>query len=197
MAAELLHADAECRERFAADTLETARLRLRMFRPDDLDALSGITRDPEVMRYIGPGEPLTRDETDLNMQSIIKAFRRRGFGRWAVVKKDAGALVGYCGLSLGHEDVGVELAYLFARTEWNKGLATEAASACMRYGFEHLGRDSIAALTRHENTRSRRVMERLGMRYQREGNYYGYNCVWYSIKRDEWRADDSMYLVGR
>lgn len=197
MAAELLHtADEQCRHA-NPDGLETARLRLRMFRPDDLDELSAITRDPEVMRYIGPGDPLTHDETEFNMTRIIEAFRRRGFGRWAVVKKDTGALAGYCGLSFGHEEVGVEIAYLFARSEWGKGLATEAASACLRYGFERLGLDSIAALTRHENTRSRRVMERLNMRHLRSGHYYGYSCVCYSITRDDWRPDGSMYRVVR
>jgi ribosomal-protein-alanine N-acetyltransferase len=195
MAAELLPADAQNCGRAATSELETARLRLRMFRADDLGALSAITRDAEVMRYIGAGHPLTREETEFNMMRIIKAFRRRGFGRWAVVKKDGGALAGYCGLSFGHEEVGVELAYLFARKEWGRGLATEAASACLRYGFERLGLDSVAALTRHENTRSRRVMEQLNMRYLRCGHYYGYSCVCYSITRDEWQPDGSMYRV--
>ena len=197
MAAELLHADPEQCRHAATDGLETARLRLRLFRPDDLDELAAIARDPEVMRHIGPGKPLTREETEFNMTRIIETFRRRGFGRWAVVKKDTGALAGYCGLSFGDEEVGTELAYLFARSEWGKGLATEAASACLRYGFERLGLDSIAALTRHENTRSRRVMERLGMRYVRAGHYYGYSCVCYSITRGEWQPDDSMYRVVR
>jgi RimJ/RimL family protein N-acetyltransferase len=197
MAAELHHAHAGQSRPAATDALETARLRLRFFCPDDLDELSAITRDAEVMRHIGQGNPLTREETELNMTRIIETFRRRGFGRWAVVKKETGALIGYCGLSFGDEEVGVELAYLLARPEWGKGLATESASACLRYGFERLGLDSIAALTRPENTRSRRVMERLGMRFVRSDNHYGYSCVCYSITRDEWRADSSMYRVVR
>ena len=197
MAAELHHADTgQCRLA-STDELETARLRLRLFRPDDLDELSAITSDPEVMRYIGPGTPLTREETEFNLTRIIETFRRRGFGRWAVIKKDTGALAGYCGLSYGDEQVGMELAYLFARSEWGKGLATEGASACMRYGFEHLGLDSMAALTRPENTRSRLVMERLKMRYIHTACHYGYSCACYSIKREEWQPDGSMYRVVR
>jgi RimJ/RimL family protein N-acetyltransferase len=197
MAAEFLHSDAEQSRHLVTDGLETARLRLRMFHPDDLEELSAITRDPEVMRHIGAGSPLTREETEFNMTRIIETFRRRGFGRWAVVKKETGALAGYCGLSFGDEAVGMELAYLFARSEWGKGLATESASACLRYGFERLGLDSIAALTRPENMRSRRVMERLNMRYMRASHYYGYSCVCYLITRDEWRPDGSMYRVVR
>jgi ribosomal-protein-alanine N-acetyltransferase len=187
----------EQQTQFVADEIEAARLRLRMFTPEDLDALCVIAADPEVMRYIGDGKPLTREEVELNLVSIISGFRRRGFGRWAVVRKDSGALVGYCGLTYGNHEVGVEIAYMLARGEWGKGFASEAARACLRYGFELLGLDSIAGLTRPDNLRSRRVMERLGMRYVRDGQYYGYNCVCYSISRDEWRHDGSIYRVTR
>ncbi|HZT59774.1 MAG TPA: GNAT family N-acetyltransferase [Pyrinomonadaceae bacterium] len=182
---------------FVADEVETARLRLRMFTPEDLDALAAIAADPEVMRYIGAGKPLVREEVKYNLATIINGFRRRGFGRWAVVRKDSGAFVGYCGLTRGQEEVGVEIAYMLARDEWGKGLATEAARACLRYGFEKLGCDSIAALTRHENMRSRRVMERIGMRYVRDGHYYGFDCVCYAISREEWSLDGSIYRVTR
>jgi ribosomal-protein-alanine N-acetyltransferase len=187
----------EQRGRAACDSLETARLLLRPFTPADVDELHQITRDPEVMRHIGDGHALTRAETGRNLAMIISAFERRGFGRWAVVPKETGALAGYCGLSMGNLEVGVELAYLLSRSEWGRGLATEAGAACLRYGFEQLGLGSIAALTRPDNVRSRRVMERLGMRYLRDGNYHGYSCVWYTIPRDEWRPDDSMYRVIR
>jgi RimJ/RimL family protein N-acetyltransferase len=182
---------------YAGDRLETSRLLLRAFTPSDLDGLYLMTRDPEVMRYIGDGHALTRAETERNLALIIGAFHRRGFGRWALVGKETGALAGYCGLALGSEEVGVELAYLLAKSEWGKGLATEAASATLRYGFERLRLGSIAALTRPENIRSRRVMERLKMRYVRDGDYYGYSCVCYSVARDEWRPDGSMYRVTR
>jgi ribosomal-protein-alanine N-acetyltransferase len=197
MATSLQEVGFEQQAQFVADEIESARLRLRMFTPEDLDALAAIAADPEVMRYIGQGNPLTREEVESNLASIISAFRRRGFGRWAVVKKDSGAMVGYCGLIQGDRGVGVEVAYMLARSEWGRGLASEAARASLCYGFEHLGLDSIAALTRHENVRSRRVMERIGMRYVRDGRYYGYNCVCYSISRNEWRPDGSTYRVVR
>ena len=189
--------DGEESGRLAGDRLETARLMLRAFTPADVDDLYRITRDPEVMRHIGDGHPLTRAETARNLATIISAFHRRGFGRWALVLKETGALAGYCGLSMGSQEVGVELAYLLAKSEWGRGLATEAGAACLRYGFEQLGLGAIAALTRPDNTRSRRVMERLNMKYVRDGDYHGYSCVWYSISRDEWRPDGSTYRVIR
>ena len=195
MVAVTLHTDAEPWAAFRADSIETARLRLRMFTPEDLDPLCEITSDPEVMRYIGHGLPLSRDETEANLSNIVSAFRRRGFGRWALEKKAGGRVVGYCGLSLGVEEVGVELAYMLARPEWGTGLATEAGRACLRYGFERLGVESIAGLTMHDNWKSRRVLERVGMRYVRDARFHGFDCVWYSVARRDWRDDGSFYRV--
>src|SRR5947209_1041412 len=154
MLAALQNRDDAQSEPFVADEIETSRLRLRMFTLEDLDDLCVIASDPEVMCFIGRGLPLTREETLLNLKSIINAFRRRGFGRWALVRKETGALAGYCGLARGSEEVGVELVYMLSRSEWGKGLATEAARACLRHSFERHEFDSIAALTRPENMRS-------------------------------------------
>jgi RimJ/RimL family protein N-acetyltransferase len=197
MVAAISHTNNEYESHSRVEELETARLHLRMFSLEDLDALCNITRDPEVMRFIGDGRTLTRDETETNLISIIRAFQRRGFGRWAVTKKEGGPLIGYCGLSRSMDEVGVELAYLFAREEWGKGLATEASVAALRYGFEKLRADSIAGLTRHENLRSRRVLERLNMKYLRAAEFYGYSCAWYAISRADWRQVNSIYRIIR
>jgi RimJ/RimL family protein N-acetyltransferase len=191
-----LHTDAlATSSHFRADEVETSRLRLRMFRPEDLDAMCEITRDPEVMRYIGHGHPLTREETRQNLTRIVAAFRRRGFGRWALELKETGELAGYCGLSLGDAEVGVELAYMLARGAWGRGLALEAGRACLRYGFERLNLSSIAGLTFHDNRRSRRVLERLGMSFVRAAHFYGFDCVHYAVARADWRDDGSLHRV--
>ena len=196
MVAATLHTDALTpSDPFRADEVETSRLRLRMFRPEDLDAMCEITRDPEVMRHIGHGHPLTREETSQNLASIVAAFRRRGFGRWALELKETGGLAGYCGLSLGNEEVGVELAYMLARGAWGRGLALEAGRACLRYGFERLDLKSIAGLTMHDNRRSRRVLERLGMGFVRAAHFYGFDCVHYAVARADWRDDGSPHRV--
>ena len=196
MAAATLDINAEpAAAHFVADEIETARLRLRMFRPEDLDAMCEITRDPKTMRYIGHGHALTREETRANLDRIVAAFRRRGFGRWALESRETGALLGYCGLSRGNEGAGVELAYMLARGVWGRGLALEAGRACLRYGFERLGVDSIAGLTMHDNRRSRRVLERLGMSFVRDAHFYGFDCVHYAVAREDWRDDGSLYRV--
>ena len=195
MVAATLHTDAPEVGALAVDELETARLRLRLFTPDDLDRMCEITRDPEVMRYIGYGHPLSREETQANLGKIMSGFRRRGYGRWALERRDTGALVGYCGLSSGNPEVGIELAYLLTRAEWGKGLALEAGRASLRYGFETLGVESIAGLTLQGNQRSCRVLERLGMSFIRDARYYDFDCVHYAMARADWRADGSHYRV--
>lgn len=177
------------------DELETERLRLRMFSPGDLFELSSITRDPEVMRFIGEGRPISAEETATNLETITNAFHRRGFGRWAVVYKETGRLIGYCGFSASIPAAGVEIAYMLARPFWGRGLATEAARACLRYAFEELRLPSVSAVTRPGNQRSRRVMEHLGMKFLRETVYLNYDCVHYSIERDEFKTDDSTYIL--
>jgi RimJ/RimL family protein N-acetyltransferase len=195
VATATLHTEAPPEPAVAADGIETARLRLRPFTPDDIDRMCEITRNPEVMRYIGYGQTLSREETSANLNKIMNGFRRRGYGRWALERRDTGALIGYCGLSSGNQEVGVELAYMLAREEWGQGLALEAGRASLRYGFETLGLDSIAGLTLPGNQRSRTVLERLGMKFVREAHYYDFACVHYAVTRVDWRNDDSHYRV--
>ena len=123
--------------------LETARLRLRRWRDDDLDAYARICADPEVMRYMGG--PLTRDETERRIEKIVRGWEERGFGLWAVEDKTSGAFIGRIGL-LYHEDWTegehkTEVGWLIERSRWGRGLATEGARASVRHGFETLGLD--------------------------------------------------------
>lgn len=194
MVAVLTNKNTHARARHAE--VETARLRLRPFTREDLDELSHIAADPVVMRHIGDGFPFTREVTRVNLDGIINAFERRGWGRWALEKKDGGGLIGYCGLSCGDEEIGVEIAYMLARDEWGKGIAIEAGAAVLRYGFESLGFESIAAVTRPGNWRSRRVMQRLGMNFELATTSHGYNCVCYRLAREDWSPPEgAIYRV--
>jgi ribosomal-protein-alanine N-acetyltransferase len=174
--------------------VETARLRLRMFTPDDLDALSLIFADPHVMEFLGKdGLPIPTEETALALTSIIQHWQRHGFGRWAVEDKAEGKLIGCAGIrSLEGQ---AELVYLLAKECWGMGLATEIAVACLRYGFTEKHFPSILALTRPLNVRSRHVMEKIGMKFEKDANYFGIDVVQYVIERREYTGDDSFYLL--
>ena len=177
--------------------IETERLRHRMLRPADLSDLMSIVGDTKVMTYIGVegGIALSSEEGEDALTKMIAFWDQRGFGRWAVLNKSTDRMVGLCGLRLMEDTP--ELFYAFAKDVWGLGLATESAKACLRYGFEELGFDRIVAASRHANSASIRVMEKIGMRYEKDITYQGVEAVCYAITRDIFIVDDSKYLVTR
>lgn len=158
---------------------ETDRLLLRRFTIADLDELSVIFSDPKVVRYLGSGKPAKRKETEHALHTIIKHWERHGFGRWAVVSKQTRELIGYGGLRSFHDTP--ELVYLLARRYWGIGLATEIARASLRYGFREQGFERIVAMARLANTASHRVMEKVGMSFEKTAHIYDMDIVCYSI----------------
>ena len=172
--------------------IETERLVLREFTPEDLDELVRLRADPEVMRYIGEQ---SREKVEQRLQYYISHYEPHGFGMWAVVDKRTEAMVGWCGLIFLDETPEVEVGYGLARDYWGQGLMTEAARASLRYGFERAGLLRIVAVAMPENAASRRIMEKLGMRYEKMAYHYGHDLVYYAIERDEFRTNDSFYLL--
>lgn len=177
--------------------IETSRLRLRLFTPDDLDDLERLFSDPEVMQYLGveAGKTLSREETAKALRDFIKGWHERGFGRWAVIHKETNRFIGLCGLKLFEGQP--ELIYVLEKAYWGRGLATEAARAALRYGFEEVKLERIVAVTRPENVASQRVMRSIGMKWEGEGLYYGVEGVGYAITGEEFLPDESLYIVRR
>lgn len=116
---------------------------------------------------------------------------------WAVVHKIDNKTIGRCGLCFLDNTLEIELGYLLNPTYWSRGLATEAAKASLRYGFEELKFKEIVAVVQPENIASQRVMEKLGMKYEKDANYYQTNVVYYTIFRKEYYPDSSLYLLER
>jgi RimJ/RimL family protein N-acetyltransferase len=144
-------------------TLETARLRMRAFRVDDLDAYAPMCADPEVMRFLGTGVTLDRSEAWRSMAGFLGHWALRGYGMWALEEKETGTLVGRSGFLNPEGWPGFELGWTLGRPFWGKGFATEAARRALDYAFEDLGRKRVISLIRPANTPSMRVAERLGM----------------------------------
>ncbi|HKC63709.1 MAG TPA: GNAT family N-acetyltransferase [Pyrinomonadaceae bacterium] len=172
--------------------IETEHVQLRMFRPDDLDELSRIFADPDVVRHIGTGQPAVLEETEYALQSIIRHWDRHEFGRWAAVYKPTQKLIGYCGLR-SFNDL-PELVYLLSKEYWGKGLATEMARAALSYGFEEKQFERIIAMTKLDNHASERVMRKLGMCYERNATICGMKVVCYSLSRDKYLSDSSNHI---
>jgi RimJ/RimL family protein N-acetyltransferase len=175
--------------------IETERLLLRMFRPEDLDDLASLFRDPDVLKYVGDGKPVNREEAEKALKSIIKHWETHGFGRWVVHDNKTQAFIGFGGLrSLSGTP---EVVYHLAKVHWGKGLATELARASLRFGFEEHQFDRIVAVAKPQNTASIHVMEKLGMRFEMNTSYYNIDVVQYAINREDFRVDDSTYILRR
>jgi [ribosomal protein S5]-alanine N-acetyltransferase len=123
------------------------------------------------------------------LQNEIENFRKYRLGTCAVIEKSSRRIVGVCALKrLHHEDKDfIETMYRFVKDSWGKGYATEAARLYLKYGFEKLKLDEIIGITVVENDPSRRVLEKLGMRWVRESTFSGRPVEIYSINQADWK----------
>ena len=167
---------------FIIPEIETERLCLRAFTPDDLDELFTVFGDAEVMRYISGGKPRSREDTKKGLLSSLAGWQRRGFGLWAVVVKESKKMIGYCGLIFLDDTPEIEVAYGLARAYWGKGYATEAALASLRFGFDELKLKRIVAVVNPENIPSQRVLEKLGMTYMKMAHHYEADLMCYEMR---------------
>jgi RimJ/RimL family protein N-acetyltransferase len=150
-------------------TVETARLRLRPWREEDLDPYAEMCADPEVMRYIGSGRPLDREESWRQIAIFIGHWQLRGYGLWAVERREDGAFVGRVGLWQPEGWPGLENGWMLARAHWGHGYATEAGAAAEEFAWTQLAAPELISLIQPANQGSRRVAERLGMEIARRG----------------------------
>lgn len=148
--------------------IETPRLRLRRWHPDDRAPFAALNADPVVMEHLPA--LLTPEQSDAMVERIEACFDEHGFGLWATEilhGPDNGRFIGYVGLwpatFEAHFTPAIEVGWRLARPYWGRGYATEAARAATADGFGRLGLAEIVSFTAAGNRRSRRVMEKLGM----------------------------------
>ena len=168
--------------------LTTERLRLRSFRPEDLDDYAAMYADPAVVRYLTGGpEPWDRARAWRHMAFLLGHWRLGGAGIWAVEHRETGAFVGSIGFAAPEGWPGFELAWTLAPRWWGNGYATEGARAALDYAFEVLEKERIISLIYPENHASIRVAERLGERPQGLLRHFGRDMLRYGIDREDWR----------
>ena len=167
--------------------LRTDRLLLRQWRDDDLDALAAIDADPLVMRWIGDGSVRDRAQTRDTLVRFQAAWASQGYGLFAT--EEDGELVGWVGLAvptfLPEILPAVEIGWRLRRSDWGRGLATEAARAVLAFAFDDVGLDRVVSVCHVKNTASERVMTKLGMHLDRETAVpgTGVSCRVYAIDR--------------
>ena len=173
--------------------IETERLRMRHYALGDAEELLRILSDPEFRRHLRPLPAPTRDQVVVGLGRIDEHWRLLGYGQWALELKGEGRLVGHCGLKYLVPTDEVELYYWADPAYWGRGLVTEAARAALRYAFGRAGLARVMAITDKDNRGSRRVMEKCGLRYERDDFYYDVPVVYYAVNREDWRDDGAPY----
>jgi RimJ/RimL family protein N-acetyltransferase len=148
-------------------TLETPRLLLRPFTLDDAEPFLRMNSEPEIIRYTYQ-EALSSLEAaiDLMHRSPLKDYATWGYGRLAVVLKESGEVIGFCGLKYLPEIGETEVGYRLMPEHWQQGLATEAAARAVEHGKKDLGLQRIVALVDPGNAASARVAEKIGLRLE-------------------------------
>jgi len=164
-------------------TLTTARLVLRGFTEDDVDPLYRILSDADALRYFPDPRPPSRERVQKIISNQLQHWERHGYGWWALEPRSNEELVGWSGLQFISETTEVEVGYLLGQPFWGQGLATEAAQACVQYGFEQLGLQTIVGIVHPENVASQRVIEKLGLSFVDRTRYFGMDCYHYRVER--------------
>lgn len=179
-------------------TIKTPRLILRPWQEEDLEPFAALNRDLQVMEYFPSTK--TFEESVNEYKRILQHFAQHGWGFFAVSLIGSSAFIGFIGLRYddfpAHFTPAVEVGWRLKVEHWGHGYATEGAKACLKYGFEKLNLNEIISFTTVQNSRSRRVMEKIGMHPDPKDdfdhpklleNHPLRRHVLYRLKKSEWK----------
>ena len=143
--------------------LETERLLIRPWLPQDRAAFAALTNDPEVTHFVHHGVPYTEEEIDALYARQARNLQESGVCMGAALEKESGRFIGLAGAQrLGTTD-DIEIGWIFSRDVWGRGFATEAGGAAMEHVLETMKRPRVVAIIDPDNEPSKRVAARLGM----------------------------------
>jgi len=154
----------------------------------DLDLLIEQRSDPEVNRYLGGTRLQNPAALAKRIEFYISCYDKFGFGSSAMIWKETGEVIGSAGIQPLEDTGEIEVGYTLIKRFWGRGLATEAARAWLEFGFDKCGLDRIVAVAFLENRASQRVMEKLGMTYEKTEEHYGEACVFYAVSKETHRT---------
>jgi RimJ/RimL family protein N-acetyltransferase len=190
--------------------LQTQRLVLRQFRPEDAPLLFELDSDPEVMRFITKGQPtpLSQIENEILPRILSDYSRVPPQGVWAAHLSSTGEFIGWFHLRADKlEPQEMELGYRLKRTAWGRGLATEGSRALLHKGFNDWQFKKICARTLLANVASQRVMQKIGLRFETAFAYPvammpdwtadERRAVKYSLTREKYTPLDPVYGSAR
>lgn len=180
--------------------LETARLRLEPCAPEHLEGLHAMNRRPEVMRYIGAGEPETLEGTQRMVELVQRCWAHFGFSWWTFIDRASGRVAGAGAVQHLRPEPQrpadwaalrawpLELGWRLHPDFWRLGLASEAAERMAGFAFEDLAAPELYAVRHPDNAASGRVMDRLGMQALGLQRWYGEMLAAHRVSRDAWQT---------
>lgn len=166
--------------------LETERLILRETVVEDAPDLYEMDADLEVQQYTGDVLPASVEDIFERISNYAD-YKKYGYGRWTTVLKNTNEIIGWCGLKYLQDIQETDIGYRWKPKYWNKGYATEASMACLKYGFDQFELKQIVAQVLPENKASIRVMEKIGMTYWKQLNTVENPGLFYRIVKEDFR----------
>jgi RimJ/RimL family protein N-acetyltransferase len=167
--------------------IETERLKLRKLKIGDLDILYNFRLDPDVSRYLG-GVP-TREKVETRLRWHLDCHEKMGLGMCVMsYKPEDEKVIGFSGLQPLDVAGEIEVGYTIDKEHWGMGIGSEACRGWLDYGFNQRGLDRIIAVADPANTGSTHIMEKNGMKYERNIFAYESDCAMYGISREEFNA---------
>lgn len=159
--------------------VKTDRLIIRPWEKSDIEPYSKIVADPRVMQHIGAGKTLNYTDAEKYIHNCIKNYEEHGWSRFAVELKENNELIGFCGFSIYNNEL--DFGWRYAHSYWNKGYGTEAAKAVLHIGINGFKFPRIVCIVYPENLMSIRIIEKLGMTFEKEFNLKGKRVKQYVI----------------
>ena len=167
--------------------IETERILLRPFCIKDIERFAKICANPNVMRYIGDGKPVSRNVIAEKIPEWIELYEKQKYGLMALVMKDTDELIGFCGFI--HQTVDeveyIELGYRLDEAYWGKGIATEVAVAVRDYAFNVLEIPMLISIINHQNDASKHVAKKVGMKLMRQASFKNVLVDVFFLKREK------------
>ena len=157
--------------------IKTERLTIRSFRKSDIPEYAAIVADAKVTKFLGDGSPHSYEQASAYILDCIRSEAVEGLARYAVILKETGELIGFCGFKRTSEYI--DMGWRYASRVWGNGYATEAAVAVLDYGIGTLKLSGIVAESTVENVGSVRVMEKIGMQFESFGQLRGQKTARY------------------
>ncbi|MEO6564541.1 MAG: GNAT family N-acetyltransferase [Casimicrobiaceae bacterium] len=166
--------------------LETLRIEMRAFHPDDFDDLLTLDSDPRVMRFFSGGKPSPRPMVEAAMRRILRySALYPDLGFWHASRRDTGEFIGWFCFKYAGRSPDIEVGYRLMHRAWGQGFATEGATALVRFGLDDLGLHRIIGVTHKDNVASQRVLMKAGLRDRGWARYYDQRLRLFAVTRDE------------